>query len=97
MKVIQKLDSNKAHGQDNISIRMVKICSKSICTSLCKIFEKCLRSGTFPLEWKRGNVVPVFKKGDKQIYKNHRPVLLLAISGKILERRSFKWSIFFMG
>ena len=50
MKVIQKLDPNKAHGQDNISIRMIKICGKSICIPLCKIFEECLRTGTFPLE-----------------------------------------------
>ena len=64
MKVIQKLDPNKAHGQDNISIRMIKICGKSICIPLRKIFEECLRTGTFPLEWKKGNVVPIFKKGN---------------------------------
>ena len=51
MKVIQELDPNKAHGQGNISIRKIKICDKSICKPLSKIFEECLRSGTFPLEW----------------------------------------------
>ena len=51
MKVIQELDPNKAHGQDNISIRKIKTCDKSICKPLSKIFEECLRSGTFPLEW----------------------------------------------
>ena len=57
MKVVQKLDSNKAHGQDNISIPMIKICGKSICKPLRRIFEESLKTGTFPLEWKRGNVV----------------------------------------
>ena len=90
MKVIQKLDPNKAHGQDNIGIRMIKICGKSICIPLCKIFEECLRTGTFPLEWKRSNVVPIFKKGDKQIYKNYGPTSLLPIFGKILERLIFE-------
>ena len=90
MKVIQKLDPNKAHGHDNISIRMIKICGKSICKPLRKIFEECLRTGTFPLEWKRGNVAPIFKKGDKQIYKNYQPVSLLPIFGKILERLIFE-------
>ena len=85
MKVIQKLDSNKAHGQGNFSIHMIKICGKSIYIPLRKIFEECLRTGTFPLEWKTDNVVPIFKKGDKQIYKNYWPASLLAIFGKILE------------
>ena len=40
MKVIQKLDPYKAHGQDNISIRMITICGKSICKPLRKIFEE---------------------------------------------------------
>ena len=90
MKVIQKLDPNKVHGQDNISIRMIKICAKSIYIPLRKIFEECLRTGTFPLEWKKGTVVPIFKKGDKQIYKNYRPVSLLPIFGKIVERLIFE-------
>ena len=89
MKVIQKVDPNKAHVQGNISILMIKICGKSICIPLRKIFEECLRTGTFPLEWKKGNVVPIFKKGDKHIYKNYRPVSLLPILGKILERLVF--------
>ena len=90
MKVIQKLYPNKAHGQDNISIRLIKICGKSICIPLRKIFEACLRTGTFSLEWKKGNVVSIFKKGNKQIYKNYWPVSLLPIFGKILERLTFE-------
>ena len=90
MKGVQKLDPNKAHGQDNISICMIKICGKSICIPLCKIFDECLRTGTSRLEWKKGNVVPIFEKGEKQIYKNYRPVSLLPIFGKILERLIFE-------
>ena len=35
---------------------------------------------------KKANVVPVFKKGDKQLIKNYRPISLLPIIGKIFER-----------
>ena len=62
MKVIEKLDPNKAHDQNTISISMIKIFGKSICKPLRKIFEECLRIGTFPLDWKKGNIAPVFKK-----------------------------------
>ena len=57
MKVIQKLDLNKANRQDNVCIRMIKVCGKSVCKPLHNIFKECLRTGTFLLEWKRGNVV----------------------------------------
>ena len=88
-KIIQNLDPNKAHGHDKISIRMIKICSKSICKPLQLIFSQCIDTCSFPLEWKKANVVPVHKKGDKQCLKNYRPVSLVPICGKILERLIF--------
>ena len=69
-----------------ISIRMMKICDTSICRPLKLIFQSCLESGKFPNEWKKANVVPVHKKGDKQIFKNYQPISLLLIAGKIFER-----------
>ena len=86
LKIIRNLDPNKAHRHDMISIRMIKICDTSICRPLKLIFQACLESGKFPNEWKKANVVPVHKKGDKQILKNYRPISLLPIAGKIFER-----------
>ena len=62
-KIIQKLDLNKAHGHDMISIRMLKICGNSIYKLLQSIFRSCIENGKFTYEWKRANVVPVHKKG----------------------------------
>ena len=84
--IIKNLDSNKSHGHDNGSIRMLNICGVSICKSLEIIFRICLSYGKFPEEWKKPNVVPAFKKGDKQCVKNYRPVSLLPICSKIFER-----------
>ena len=58
-KMIQNLDHNKAHGHDQISIRMLKLCSTSICNHLEIIFNQYV-----PKLLKKGNV-PVFKKGNK--------------------------------
>ena len=69
-----------------ISIQMIKICDTFICKPLNLIFQSCLESKKFPNEWKKANVVPVHKKGDKQILKSYRPVSLLPIAGKIFER-----------
>ena len=69
-----------------ISICMLKLCRKSICKPLDLIFQSCMKQGKFPTEWKKAIVVPVQKKGDKQILNNCRPVSLLPICGKIFER-----------
>ena len=61
-KIIQGLDHNKAHGHDNISIRMLKICGDTICKPLEMIYSQALTSGSFPSEWKKGNIVPIHKK-----------------------------------
>ena len=87
--MIQNLDPNKAHGHDQISIRMLKHCSTSICKPLEIIFNRCLETGMFPNDWKKGNVVPAFKKGDKQILKNYRSISLLPVCGKIFEKLIF--------
>ena len=86
LQIINKLDSNKAHGHIEFSIRMLKICGFSICRSLQIIYKSCLDKGKFPLEWKNANVAPVHKKNDKQLVKNYCPVSLLPMCGKIFER-----------
>ena len=85
-QIIRTPDSNKVHGHDMISSRMLKLCGDSICKPLELIFKIFLQNGRFLLEWKNANVVPIHKKGDKQIMKNYRPVSLLPIRGKIFER-----------
>ena len=84
--IIKSLNSNKAHGYDNLSIRMIKICEESISLPLKIIFETSLKHGVFPEIWKKANVVPSHKKGDKTLIKNYRPVSLLPIFSKIFER-----------
>ena len=84
--MIQNLDLNKAHGHDQISIRMLKnpiIWERTHPQTSIKSNLQRLR------DWKRGNVVPVFKKGDKQILKNYRPIWLLSVCGKIFEKLIF--------
>ena len=65
--VIENLDPNKASGPDLISNKMMKKVSKTIAKPLCIIFNRSLREGIFPDMWKQGNLVPIFKKGDKSI------------------------------
>ena len=89
LKITRALDANKAHGNDDISIRMIMLCNKSIISTVSLIYKNCIDSGLFPNIWKKSNVAPVHKKGDKQVVDNFRLVSLLPIFGKILERLIF--------
>ena len=83
------MNPNKAQGHDNINIHTLKICVSTIYRQLEIIFKDVLIPGLFPSEWKKGNIVPIHKKGDKQVLKNYRPVSLLPVCGKVFERLIF--------
>ena len=89
LRIIRALDSKKAHGCDDISISMIKMCDTSIVEPLCLIFEKCLETGVNPSIWKKANVIPVHKKNSRQNKENYRPISLLPIFGKIFEKLIF--------
>ena len=71
LKIIQNLNPNKAHGHDKISIWMLKLCTDSLCRTLELISKDCLANGIFQSDWKKGNIVPVYKKNDKQCLNNY--------------------------
>ena len=88
--IIKNLDPNKPHGWDNISIRMIKLCEKSIVYPLKLIFEASLKGWEFPDYWKKANLVSVHKKESKSLVNNYRPISLLPIFGIIFERLILK-------
>ena len=52
LQIINALNINKAHGHDDISIWMIKLCGKSVVKPLSMIFNNCIDTGTFPDIWK---------------------------------------------
>ena len=86
LSIINSLNSSKAHGYDNISIKMIKICKESVTIPLKIIFEEPLEKGIFPGNWKKENIISANKKADKNLINNYRPISLLSIFGKIFKR-----------
>ena len=87
INIIRNWNVNKAHGHNDISIRMIKMFDESLVRQLSTIFRKCLNSYIYPSTWKK--VIPIYKKGYKQCVNNYRPVLLLPVFGKISEKLIF--------
>ena len=88
---LQILDTNKANGPDDISPKLLKKAARPLSKILQYIFNLSLQSSTFPEEWKKANVIPVYKKGDKSNINNYRPVSLLSTVAKVFERIVFKY------
>ena len=89
LSLIRKLNPNKASGSDGISGQMLKLCDSSVVLPLKIIFKNVLDTSVYPDMWKVADVTPIFKKEDKQLVKNYRPISLLPICGKIFEKLIF--------
>ena len=85
-QLLRDLNPHKACGPDGISARIMRECAEELAVPLEIICCLSVRSGVFPSSWKRANVIPVHKKGSKKLPENYRPVSLLTISSKILEK-----------
>ena len=65
---------------------MIKGTASSISPVITRIFNQSLSLGRLPLEWKVSNITPIFKSGDPSLVSNYRPISLLSILSKCLER-----------
>ena len=50
------------------------------------LFTQCLKSGFLPSQWKIDMITPIPKKGSLTEIKNYRPISLLCVLSKVLER-----------
>ncbi|KAK3559021.1 hypothetical protein QTP86_000028 [Hemibagrus guttatus] len=86
IEVVQQLLGGKAPGVDEIRpeyLKSLDVVGLSWLTRLCNI---AWRSGTVPLDWATGVVVPLFKKGDRRVCSNYRGITLLSLPGKVYSR-----------
>ena len=89
INIISKMNPKKGGGHDGISITMLQLCISEVAIPLQLIFQRCILTGKFPDHWKYANVQPVHKKCNRQIISNYRPISLLPVCSKILEKIVF--------
>jgi len=85
-KYLKELECRKATGPDEVSGWVLKECREYLTKPLHHIISSSINSGEVPLEWKRANIVPLFKSGNKEDPLNYRPVSLTSIVCKICEK-----------
>ena len=89
LKIISNLKNSKSTGTDFIDTWTVKLIATDILPAVTHIINLSISQCTFPSPWKTAKVVPLLKKGDPLTPKNYRPVALLPIFSKILEKVVF--------
>ena len=76
----------KSSGFNDISTKVIKDAFRVLVPQLVFLFNLSFSLGCFPDKWKRATIVPLYKGGDRTEVSNYRPVSLLPLPGKILER-----------
>lgn len=84
-KTIAKLKSSFVAGPDGIPAAVIKRCGSMLEVPLLKIFNMSMTEATFPEEWKKSYMFPVFKKGEKRRVENYRGITSLCSCSKVLE------------
>lgn len=83
---LEGIDISKSSGIPNINSNLLKIALLNQKARFCRLLNLCDSSAIFPRLWKTSMVIPIPKKGDSRFVTNLRPVALLPIPGKILEK-----------
>ena len=84
--ITKLLKTKNSHGYDEISTNILKSSIYYISSPLTYICNKMLSSGVFPTRLKFAEVKPIFKKGEKNVTTNYRPISLLTSFSKIFEK-----------
>ena len=85
-EVLRHIKNSSSPGPDEISQRVLKEVAEEVSLPLSLLFNKSMQTGTIPLDWKRANVVPIFKSGSKGEPINYRPISLTSVVVRIMER-----------
>jgi len=86
LKAIGEFKPHKSPGIDGKTSTYALKTKEILAKPLKFLFNSSLKNNIIPSDWKRANITPIFKNGDKSKVENYRPVSLTPFYGKILEK-----------
>ena len=86
LAILKSFNNKKSAGLDGITSKNAKALADAISYPLCKIINKSINTGIVPREMKAARVTPIYKAGQKTKCKNYRPISILPVFSKVLEK-----------
>ncbi len=77
------MKNGKATGHDGITNEQIKYGGKTLIEKLTNLFNEILLTGKTPEQWKKSDIILLFKKGDRHQISNYRPITLSPSLSKI--------------
>ena len=90
LALISKLDIKKSPGDDEISGKLLKSCPILFSNLISHIANMVMITGKYPHKLKLGKIIPIYKKNNKMDPTNYRPISLLSVINKIIEKVLYK-------
>ena len=84
-QTIMKLKNNTAPGNDTITAEMLKLGGTIVVWCLHELVTAIWKEEEMPVDWHMGIIHLIFKKGDKTLYENYRPITLLNLTYEVFK------------
>ena len=86
LKLCKEIKTIKSSGIEDVASKIFKDAFVVLIPQLVYLFNLSFSTGIFPNSWKQATIIPLYKGGDKTDVSNYRPVSLLPLPGKIIEK-----------
>ena len=86
MNILRKFSPRKSTGPDNIPTKILKLGARSLSPILSCLINECFSTGIFPKCLKLARVTPIFKGGDPLSPSEWRPISIVSVLSKIIEK-----------
>ncbi|KFW89292.1 hypothetical protein N336_06247, partial [Phalacrocorax carbo] len=84
--LLHHLDTHKSMGPDGIHPKVLKELVEVLTQPLPIIYRQSWLTGEVPVDWRLANMMPIYRKAQKEDLGNYRPVSLTSVPGKVMEQ-----------